>query len=119
MPFVKFEGANPRSFTRDPALTLNKSGVLYLNHPAVTAFKLSEYEYATLFYDTEKQAIGIKATNNFEEASVRIGKSGRGYSMSGRAFLHHYNIDHSKRRQYNLTYSKEHDMLIASLTKPI
>ncbi|MFA5532278.1 MAG: hypothetical protein WDA13_01630 [Candidatus Shapirobacteria bacterium] len=91
--FKKFENQGP---TKDNRISINKSGEI--TFPSIFCYenKIFRYEYATLFWDQEKKAVGISFTNKKEGHGnykvTRLSRGG-GARISSNAFLKSSGID--------------------------
>lgn len=91
--FTKFESRGPAS---DNKISINKSGEI--TFPSIFCYenKIFGYEYAGLFWDSEKKAVGIRFTNKKEERGVyklKRSSKGGGARIVAKAFLKDSGID--------------------------
>lgn len=111
MPFEKFvEGG--KAFK--PKISIRKNGQIGFNQAAVNKFKLGNYKYAVLYYDSERQMVGIKFTDdkNEEGAHKMQIRAGSG-AVSGKSFLDFCGITYSKTMRYDLKRDEQEEMLVA------
>ena len=76
--------------TREPAVTVQRDGVLLLNDAAYAAFGTPDA--VELLYARRERVMGLRAaTSNTPDAyRVRKPSAGPGFLVSGRAFTQHY-----------------------------
>lgn len=89
----KFEGRNIRLEDR---ITVTKSYSIGFPTKFYTDNGVKDFNYATLFWDSENKAIGINFTNDENEKNkfkVIHSKIGYGGSIVMRSFFRSYNID--------------------------
>lgn len=86
-----------------PTCSIRASGQIGFNQGAVRLFKLCD-GYAELYYDVEMQRIGIKFSSCGGPNTCRFRVTERNAFISGRSFLHYYDIKyHGKSRKYAVT----------------
>jgi hypothetical protein len=76
---------------------------------------MEKYKYAVLFYDAETGRIGVKLTNDKDEAGAAalITRSGNG-AISARAFLEYYNLTPKETTQRDIARDEATGMLVFS-----
>lgn len=80
------------------------------------------YEYVTMYFDAERNVVGIKPTR---EQSVntyclsRGGTRGLSASFTARAFLTHWGIKTSANAHYTATWNELENLLEIDLNKPL
>ena len=117
MPFERFVKSG-RAY-RPTASIWARGGQIGLNSGAVQRFKISDYKFAVLYYDSENKRIGIKLTNDEDEPGVMgIVKGATGVFISAVSFLDNYNIDHEKTQKYAVDYNEDEGLFIIDLNKP-
>jgi hypothetical protein len=103
-----------------PQASIWYKGQIGINQGAVKRFKITDFDFAVLFYDKETCRIGVKVTNDENEAgAVKIRKAQSGTMISATAFLDHFDIEHTETRRYPLDYDEGEDLYIIDLNKPI
>jgi hypothetical protein len=115
MPFEKFEKKGGRH--SDAIVSITTAGQITINRTCMDMY-LKNAKYAYLYFDKEKGAIGIKATdkdvdNAFKVTSNEIQSN---YSISGTAFLKHYSVDFKTSKRYAPSWSDKDGMLIIKVT---
>jgi hypothetical protein len=114
MPFEKFTQTRHRF---KPKLSIwGKGGQIAFNQGAIDRYNLRNYQYAILFFDREKNRMGIKFTNNEnEEGAIKFKIRTTGGVIPGKAFLDYYGIDYSETKNYDVEFDKENDLYIVNL----
>jgi hypothetical protein len=116
MPFERYVKSGR---TYRPTASLWSRGQIGLNRGAVQRFKILEYKFAVLYYDSENKRIGIKLTNDENEAGVMgIVRGATGVFISAISFLEFHNIDHTKTRKYAVDYDEDEKLYVIDLKKP-
>lgn len=96
MGWVKFTKTG-RSFK--PKVSVRGDSQIGFNRAAIRDFKLTEYNFAILFFDEQAKRIGIKLTNDKNEEGVcklRV-REEAGASIPARSFIACYNLEGHKR----------------------
>ena len=111
--------------TKNPALTIQRKGIISLNGPAVDLLvgtDKTDQLSVDLLYDQERKIIGIRraSTENPNPHLLRRQGSSRVYLVTARMFSAHYGIDTDKARRFAAkTYGdKEHQIVGACLDDP-
>lgn len=115
MPFERFTDVG-RVFR--PRASLRQNGQLGFNHGSIKRFDMDKFSHVVLFYDVDTKRIGIKLTNDKDEAGActLITKSGGG-TVSARSFLEYYRLTPKKTTQYDIERDEEADMLVIEVAK--
>lgn len=114
MAFQRFTKTRSRGYS--PKASIWSRGQIGFNQGAVEKFKIAEFDYAILFYDPDTQKIGISFTNNEkEEGATKISQRATGASISARAFLDFYEIEHSKTKKYDIEYEEKDNLYVMQL----
>ncbi len=117
MPFERYVKSGR---TYRPTASIWSRGQIGINHAAVERFKIKDFKFAVLYFDTETQRIGIELTNdeNAEGATTAIkGKSG--VIISAASFLDYYNIEHATTRKYPIDFDTVEKLYVIDLGKPM
>lgn len=115
MPFTKFDGKIGRATSLRPSLTVGRSGILGINKKAVEKYGFREYKYAALFYDEVNHVVGIRPTNDEEEANCTIRDRQSGMDISATSFFKYFKIEHEITKRYDLERDDRHDMYVAKV----
>lgn len=101
-----------------PRASLRQNGQLGFNHGCIKRFDMQNFSHVVLFFDVDTKRIGIKLTNDKDEAGActLITKSGGG-TVSARSFLEYYKLTPKKTTQYDIDRDEEADMLIIEVAK--
>lgn len=99
MAFERFVKSK-RSFK--PKITLRGNGQIGLNLGAVELYGLSSYQYAVLFFDPERNLIGIKLTNEKEDGAAKLNVRQSSAAISGKAFLNYYRVPFSGKERFDI-----------------
>jgi len=115
MPFERFTEVG-RVFR--PRASLRSNGQIGFNHGCVKRFEMQKFSHAVLFYDTETKRIGVKLTNDKDEAgaSALITRSGNG-TVSARAFLEYYHLTPKTTTQYDIERDSASGLLVIGVAK--
>ena len=93
-----FELFNPstKTYTKNPTAAISQFGRISLNSQAVKTFGLDGYKYAALFYDKEKELIGVKFLKEKDVSIASLvsiqGRKNSGIFLAALSFLYHYEI---------------------------
>lgn len=118
MSFIQYDKPKKRGRIPGdkPMLTVGKTGVLGLNLTAVTRWRLRQFGYATLYYNSQSKMIGIKPSNDAIPENFKLrDRKGSGLDISARSFLQNFEIDFSETRRYSARWDEESEMLIAEV----
>ncbi len=114
MAFQRFTKTRSRGYT--PKASIWSRGQIGFNQGAVEKFKIPDFDYAILFYDRDARKIGVSFTNDEkEEGATKISKRATGASISARAFLDFYEIEHSKTKKYDIDYEEQENLYVMQL----
>jgi hypothetical protein len=115
MVFQKFTKTGTRGYT--PKVSIWQRGQIGFNQGAARKLNLGEYEFAILFYDSDTRRIGVNFTNDGnEEGAIKLStRSSGGASLSARAFLDFYGIDHSDTKKYDISFDEENKLYVIQL----
>jgi hypothetical protein len=115
MPFERFTDVG-RVFR--PRASLRQNGQIGFNHGCVKRFGMERFSHVVLFYDAETKRVGVKLTNDKDEAgaSSLITKNGNG-TVSARAFLEYYQLTPPKTTQYDIQ-ADDTGMLVIKVAEP-
>ena len=113
MPFEKFTKSG-RGYS--PKAAIWSRGQIGFNRGACEKYKIGDYDYATLYFDSGTRRIGVKFTNDAEDSGVtKIVKSKTGAFISANKFLDYYEIPHPKTKKYPIKYDKEEELYVIEL----
>lgn len=113
MPFERFTQTG-RGYK--PKISITKSGLIGFNQGAVRHFKLTNYEYAVLYYDRDESRIGIGLTNDKNETGIcKLRKRASGADVSAKSFLDYYDISYEESKRYDVMWDDYERKIIVSL----
>lgn len=117
MAFERFTG---RGKSYVPKASIWKRGQIGLTQGAVERFKLKEFRYLVMFYDKERNIIGLKFTNDEqEEGAARMRVRDNGAVLTAKSFLECYEINYKEEnKQYDITFDPESSFYVIDLNKP-
>lgn len=80
-----------------PIASVSVLGRLALNQTSIVNFGIEEAKYATMFFDKEKNLIGIRFSNQKEKSSFKIQwRENSGLFLTVKNFFEAYSIDFSQ-----------------------
>jgi hypothetical protein len=114
MAFQRFTQTGQRF---KPKISIWDGGQIGFNQGAMKRFNLHNFQYAILYFDQDKNRIGIKFTNEEkEEGSLKFNHRKTGGVISGKAFLDFYGIDYSKtRKNLDVVFDDENELYVITL----
>ena len=113
MPFERFTQSG-RGYK--PKISITKSGLIGFNQGAVRHFKLSDYEYAVLYYDRDYSRIGIGLTNDENENGIcKLRKRASGADVSAKSFFDYYDISYVNSKRYDAIWDNDEHKIIVNL----
>jgi hypothetical protein len=113
---VNFERfPNTRGKGTAPQVSITKSGQLMFSRGAVVQYSLAE-GCAELYYDRSSRTIGIKPVGKSVCGfSMRLNASASSLGFTCKKFLAWAGIDHQETCRYDVTYSTEYGMYVATI----
>src|SRR5438132_9890469 len=118
MAWETFKRSAPRTSGR-PAVSLSTEGRIGFNSKIACEIIGNKKRFALLLFDRDKKRIGIKLVDNNDDPDVypvHVSKNGRHASVSGTAFLKHFEIYPSVTRSYTAKYEKDTQTLIVDIS---
>ena len=102
--------------TSSPRVTIARAGYIGLNSACIDKY-LKNKRFIELYWDKERQIIGIKPVDKETGGSFTLTNGGEGHpgSIAGRSFLKYYEIDFSKSRNLFPDWNDKEGMLIVRL----
>lgn len=98
MPFIEFTAKNTRNLDK-ATVSINKGGRIVFSQRCLSDY-LKGYPFVKLYYDPDRQIIGIKPVS--EEAPntypVTVAHDGKSASISCIAFFKYFNIEDTARK---------------------
>ena len=114
MSFEKFT-ETARSYRAK--VSIRSNGTVGLNGGAVNKFDLEEYDWAVLFFDKERQLIGIKPTKNEkDEGTHKINRGKTGAWVAARRFLDYYEIGTTKTKRFDAAWDDKEKMIVVQIS---
>lgn len=113
MPFEAFDKRSATS-SKQPMITIQRGGPFSLNRAAHEA--LESPAYVELLYDPTERLIGFKPSSPESPRAFPVrpqGKNAATFTVAGRAFAKHYDLDVSTARRYAAKMMQ--DMLVLDL----
>jgi hypothetical protein len=106
-----------RPNTKDPMITLSKSGQIGLN-TAITKRLIGDAKFALLLFDKERLLLGIKFLKNSETDAypIKLTKSKSHGSISGLAFMKTYGVFSEHTQVYPAKFDESARMLVADVS---
>lgn len=100
---------------KSPRVTLTKKGVFLFNNPFCKKYKVFEYKYATLYFNSEKLQMGIIFSTEKEKGSCKISNK----SIMVKSLLNAYKLTHLLKNisYYYPIYNATEKMIIINLNK--
>ena len=116
MAFEKYTGA--RRTAKGAMVTIRKTGQIAFNSAAASDMGLTERPAVVLFYDKEKNKIGIKPVSDAKsEGARKLGKVGRTRTIAASSFLKFFGIDVDKNLKVEPEYDKKAEMIVLEVSK--
>lgn len=109
MAFEKYEGQRPRG-TKD-IVSIRKNGQIAFNSKSVQSFEIKNFKFAYLYFDKEKERIGIEFSNTKGRGARKITMLGGTALISGSAFLKHFNISIVKAKKFEPNFDVAKKMI--------
>ena len=99
--------------TSSPRVTIAKAGYIGINSACMDKYFKGKC-FVQLYWDRDKQIIGIKPVEKEIEGTFKLTNEGerRPGSIAGRSFLKYYEIDFSKSRNIYPDWSEKEGMLV-------
>jgi len=117
MPFERFTETDK---TFKPRVTVRKSAQLSFSQGAVNKFKLGEVTGVVLYFDPDKQQVGIQPTDDLEEeGALALNRKGGNASVAAAPFLDYYDIDYGETRRFAAHWDAKQGMLVVALDQPL
>lgn len=98
-----------------PRVSIRANGQFGFTAGAIEKYKLSDYQYAILYFDKDEKRIGIKLTNNTEDGVCKLQIRKSNAFLSAKAFLDYYDIEHSRTKRYDSVWDNDAEMVIINL----
>lgn len=109
MGFVKFT-ESARSYKLK--ISIRTNGTLGFNSGAVEKFGLRSYGYALLFYDKEKNLVGVKPTKSDEEGAHTLNVGKTGAWIAARRFLDYFGINTDVTKRCDARWDDKEKMIV-------
>lgn len=93
-----------------------KTGQLGFNLGAVNLFKVREYSFAILYFDAEKQVVGIQLSDEKAEGSIEIKQGNANTYIRAKNFCDKFGISYSSSHSYELKTVENNGMLYFELS---
>jgi hypothetical protein len=113
MAFEKYEGQRPRG-TKD-IVSIRKNGQIAFNSKSVQSFEVRNFKFAFLYFDKDKEKIGIELSNTKSRGARKITMLGGTALISGSAFLKHFNISVAKAKKFEPKYDVSRKMITLTM----
>lgn len=99
-----------------PKVSIAKAGYIGINSACMDMYFKGK-NFVQLYWDKEKQIIGIKPIDKEAGGAFTLTNDGerRPGSIAGRSFLKYYEIDFSKSRSFDPEWNEKENMLIFKL----
>jgi len=99
-----------------PRVTIAKAGYIGINSACMNMYFKGKV-FVQLYWDKERQIIGIKPIDKEIEGSFTLTNEGerRPGSIAGRSFLKYYEIDFFKSKSFSPEWNEKENMLIIKL----
>lgn len=98
-----------------PKVSIWRTGELKFSPQAVEQFQLGDYRYAVLYFDPEKQQLGIVLTNTREKGALKLKRSRSALTLRVEGLLRKHGIRPGASVQRAITRDRESGMLIVKL----
>ena len=113
MPFVKFTEPN-KSFVSRVSISLR--GMLNFTDGARRKFKIDQFSYCVLYYDKEKQLIGVEMSNDESaDGSIKIRIRKTGADVGIKSFIDYFEIVPKRTTMYEVRSGDNPNWIIIDL----
>ena len=117
MAFIKFSKPG-RSFK--PRVSISSRGLMSFSNGARKRFKMDEYGWCSLYYDSEIGMVGIELlSDNKSEEAIRLRIRSTGADISASSFLSFFNIEVKDTMMYEISKNEENGWLVFDLKSGI
>jgi len=111
------KGSHAAKSKKEPKISIWSSDLLGVNAAAVEEF-FGDTEWVELYYDPERDRVGIKPLEEETEDAYHLrkreeGKSGR---INAKSFLAANNLQTDEAEQYEADWDEEHDLVYIEVT---
>lgn len=113
MAFEKYEGQRPRG-TKN-IVSIRKNGQIAFNSKAVQSFNVRNFKYAFLYFDKDREVIGIEFNSAKGRGARKITMLGGTALISGSAFLKHFNININKAKKFEPNFDSAKNMILLEM----
>ena len=108
-----------RADMKETTVTLLKSGSLNINASTYKTYFMDDgnvcYEFVEFGFDRENNTVGIRPLKDKVAGAYAIRQTTSGATVSAKAFLKHFEIEHEKSRSYVVEWDKEAKVLTFTL----
>ena len=116
LKFERFSGVGESFAAR---VTIRQTGQFGFNSGAKNRFRIADYDYCVLYYDSINRAVGIELVRDRCEGAIEIRKSDANTYIPSRNFCEKYGIDYSESQRFELKQDPDTGYLYFELDKEL
>lgn len=113
MPYRKFKKRG--HLCLEPKVSIKKRGGIAFNRYAGETFNLNKYKYAELFYDEEKEIMGVKPTHFKSKDQYSLFAVNGEIRISCKLFFDYNNISYNETHRRDVKYDDITGMILISM----
>lgn len=83
-------------------ISIRQNGQFGFNSGAINKFRVDDFNYCFLYFDSEFRAVGIELSRNEEGGCLQIQKQKKNTYIRAKNFLDKYEIDYGSSSRYEL-----------------
>lgn len=88
-----------RVYTKEPAVTVNKSGSTFFNRGSMEAYGIPNYRYIKLYFDKTNRRVGMLLLDKREQGAYTISRNKKVHVFNARNFYRKNNTDLSEAKK--------------------
>jgi len=110
--FVKFTETDSSFAAR---VTIRQTGQLGFTMGAINRFKISNYKYCILYFDSDRRVVGMELTDEHSPGSIEVKSTKANTYVRAKNFCDRFAIDYTDSHRYELKLDKESGYLFFEL----
>jgi hypothetical protein len=93
-----------------------RTGQIGFNAGAINRFKIRDYKFAILYFDSQEKVAGIELANEMQDGAIEIKQSQSNTYIRGKNFCDLYGIDYTTAHRFELQRDDESGFLYFRLS---